>query len=340
MLKRLLLGFFIGAVVGIAAATALASGLSMSSFDGSLGALWAYGAAAATGALTGLVAGKPIWAAEAKVEAGLKAFFGALLAAGAMFALRGWGGGRTRDLTAPHGVGPRPVGELLCGGVLVLPWRVCADALVHGPPGARGVALTFDDGPDRRWTPVVLELLAARNLSATFFVVGRKVDDHPHIVRDIIARGHAVGIHSYEHDRLFALRGQRRVRRDLERAIASVERATGLRSRLFRPPIGQTNPVIARVAEELDLEVVGWSARGLDGLRRTPPETVASRIDRGLRDGAIVLLHDAPETGDAEPPGVRALPLVLDAIASRGLDVVPLVRWLEEAYGDAAGRTT
>jgi hypothetical protein len=112
MLKRLILGVLIGLLVGAAAAAALVSGLHVEAFTGEFGALIAYGAAVATGAVTGLVAGKPIWAPSAKIEAGLKAFFGTFLAAGAMFALRQWGQGWSIDLAALHAGGPAPVGAL------------------------------------------------------------------------------------------------------------------------------------------------------------------------------------------------------------------------------------
>jgi peptidoglycan/xylan/chitin deacetylase (PgdA/CDA1 family) len=202
---------------------------------------------------------------------------------------------------------------------------VYADAVVRGPKDARGVALTFDDGPHPRWTRAVLDALAARGTrGATFFVVARKAEQHPDVVREIRERGHSVEVHSYAHDRLFAIRGVRRVREDLERAVAAIEQLTGRRPRLFRPPIGHTNPTIARVADDLDLTIVAWSARGFDGVAGADPERVAARVRRALRPGAIVLLHDSPETGDSEPAGVRALPAVLDAIAAKGLEVVPL----------------
>ena len=89
MLKRLIVGLLLGTIVGAVVAAVLVQGLGMWSFAVS-GAVFAYLAAAVTGVLTGLVAGKPIWAADGKIEAGLKAFFGALLALGAMFAIRTW----------------------------------------------------------------------------------------------------------------------------------------------------------------------------------------------------------------------------------------------------------
>jgi len=111
MLRRLLVGLFWGAVIGVAAAAALVFGLKVSAFDGAAGSLEAYGAALAVGMLAGLVTGKPIWASDAKVEAGVKAFFGALLAAGGMFALRRWA--PSISLPAPVGTGaPLPLGDL------------------------------------------------------------------------------------------------------------------------------------------------------------------------------------------------------------------------------------
>jgi peptidoglycan/xylan/chitin deacetylase (PgdA/CDA1 family) len=214
------------------------------------------------------------------------------------------------------------------GGVFVLRWRVYADAIVRGPPGSRGVALTFDDGPHPRWTASILEILAKNDAKATFFVVGHKAEAHPEVVRAIVQSGHSLGLHSYAHDRLFALRGGRRVRADLERGIAALERITGQRPLLFRPPIGHTNPTIARVADALDLVVVGWTIAGRDGIASTRPDDVTARVRRDLRDGAIVLLHDAPERGEREPAAVRALPAILDAIFAERLEVVPLSRWM------------
>jgi hypothetical protein len=112
MLRRLLLGLVLGLVVGGLVAAGFVQGLHVLTFgDGTGGALFAYASAAVTGVLTGLVAGKPIWASGAKIEAGLKAFFGALLAAGLMFALRQWGGAIPIPVTAFTEVG-RHAGDL------------------------------------------------------------------------------------------------------------------------------------------------------------------------------------------------------------------------------------
>jgi hypothetical protein len=112
MLGRLIFGCVLGLLVGVLAAVGLVVGLKMTAFAGGAAILFAYLAAAAVGAVTGLVAGKPVWAANAKVEAGLKAFFGALLGAGALFALRQWAGSVAIDLGAYGPGGAASIGSL------------------------------------------------------------------------------------------------------------------------------------------------------------------------------------------------------------------------------------
>jgi peptidoglycan-N-acetylglucosamine deacetylase len=218
---------------------------------------------------------------------------------------------------------------LLLSGVFVLRLQMFADAVVRGPEGARGVVLTFDDGPHPEHTRQVLDLLERHGAKATFFVIGAKALRHPELVAEIVRRGHEVGVHGFSHDRLFSLRSPSRVEDDLARAIRTLEDLTGDRPRIFRPPIGHTNPTIARIAHRFGLTVVGWSVAGRDGVR-TRPEAIVRRVRRGLEDGAIVLLHDAAERDDRRPAVIAALPGIFDAIAEKNLRVVPLGAWLEE----------
>src|SRR5262249_31084652 len=155
---------------------------------------------------------------------------------------------------------------LFTAGVLRIQLRMFADAVVRGPKGARGVVLTFDDGPHPVHTRKVLDILDEKKAKATFFVIAKKAEAHPDVVREALARGQAVGLHSYEHDRLFSLRAPSRVKADLTRGALALEAITGARPELFRPPVGHTSPGIARVCDELDLVIVGWSVRARDGL--------------------------------------------------------------------------
>jgi peptidoglycan/xylan/chitin deacetylase (PgdA/CDA1 family) len=218
---------------------------------------------------------------------------------------------------------------LILAGVFAIRMRMFVDAVTRGPRGVRGWALTFDDGPDPDTTPAVLDALDAANAKATFFVIARKAEAHPEIVRDILERGHAVGLHSYAHDRFFTLRTEKRVRADLERGIEVLTAITGERPVLFRPPIGHTNPIVGRVAEDLELVTVGWTVSARDGLSGADADRVVARVASRLRDGAIVLMHDASERGTHVPVAARAIERIVDAGREARMDVVPLGPWIE-----------
>ena len=118
---------------------------------------------------------------------------------------------------------------------------------------------------------------------------------------------------------------------DLARAVEVIAAATGQAPTLFRPPIGHTSPRIAGALEAFDFTVVGWSVRGLDGLAGARAERVAARIVPHLKDGAIVLLHDAAENEDFTPASIAALPRILAAMARKNLAGVRVDAWLDAA---------
>jgi peptidoglycan-N-acetylglucosamine deacetylase len=229
---------------------------------------------------------------------------------------------------------------IVLSGVFFLRLEMFVDAVCKGPDDARGVALTFDDGPSPEHTPKVLDALDRAGVKATFFVIGKKAEAHPDLVRLIAARGHLVGCHGYAHQRLFSLLSIAAVRDDIERSLATLEKIMGARPTLFRPPIGHTNPRIAKVVREKRLTVVGWSVRTLDGLGASQPERVAARAVRGLEDGAIVLLHDAAERDDHTPASLAALPRILDAMSARNLVGVTVAEFIDEQTSHAGTKDT
>lgn len=185
--------------------------------------------------------------------------------------------------------------------------------------GSSDVALTFDDGPHPETTRRVLRVLAERGQRATFFVVGRKVALYPDVVKEIHDAGHALGLHGYLHDRLFSFKSPQAVRADIERTQEAVAAACGQRPTLFRPPIGHVSSRTARGARLAGVTLVAWSLRVFDGVGKPSPERVLARVARGLRPGAIVLLHDAAEREDFVPTSIDALPDILELIRARGL---------------------
>jgi peptidoglycan/xylan/chitin deacetylase (PgdA/CDA1 family) len=210
-------------------------------------------------------------------------------------------------------------------------WPHCGmygDALWRGKAGSRRVALTFDDGPHPVTTRAVLQILREHDVRATFFLLGHKVLAHPEVVREIHAAGHTLGVHGFQHDRLFCLRSSRYAVAQIERTQRAIADACGVTPTLFRPPIGFASHLTFRGAERAGVEVVAWTVRSLDGLESARAERVTERVVDRLVDGAIVLLHDAAERDDFEPASIAALPNILKAVRDRqyqavGVDQLP-----------------
>jgi peptidoglycan/xylan/chitin deacetylase (PgdA/CDA1 family) len=181
----------------------------------------------------------------------------------------------------------------------------------------RDVALTFDDGPHEHGTPSVLEELARRGAKATFFLVGEQVDARPALAREIVAAGHEVAVHGYRHTLLLRRRVEE-LAADLDRAVASIESATGVAPTLYRPPYGVFGAGTLAHVRARGWRPLLWSTWGRDWERRATPESIARRATRRLRPGDVVLLHDsdAYSSADSWRNTVAALPSVLDAVAA------------------------
>ncbi len=182
------------------------------------------------------------------------------------------------------------------------------------------VALTFDDGPHPEGTPAVLEALRERGATAIFFLCGEQVERDPELAAEISAAGHTAAVHGYRHRNVLRLTPRTFVD-DLERGIASIEKATGLRPDLYRPPYGIFSyPSIVEVSAR-GLEPLLWSRWGHDWRADRSPEAIASEATEGLRAGDVLLLHDADHYSqpDCWRGTVAALPAILDAIEDGGL---------------------
>lgn len=213
------------------------------------------------------------------------------------------------------------VAGLLAGlGVAFPRWQMFGHSLCQVSTDRQVVALTFDDGPDPDATPALLDLLGRAGVRATFFCVGERVARHPELVRLIASEGHLIGNHSWAHHRGTNLFSLARLREDLQRAQTEIARVTGKSPEFFRPPMGLTNPRIFRVVRELDLTVIGWSARGFDQ-REPSPERIVGRLMRGLKPGAILLLHDAGVPGERLR---RVVELLIDKLKAHGYQPVRL----------------
>ena len=170
-----------------------------------------------------------------------------------------------------------------------------------------GVALTFDDGPDPRGTPAVLEALAAAGVRATFFVLGERAEREPELLARVLAEGHAVELHGYAHLR-HTEHPREAVEADLRRALATLGH---LRLTRWRLPWGALAPYSQALAGEHGLRLVGWTADTHDW-RGDAAELMLDAL--ALEPGAIVLMHDGvgpgARRGDCAQTARRVGPLV------------------------------
>ena len=186
-------------------------------------------------------------------------------------------------------------------------------------------ALTIDDGPDPGVTPQVLDLLDRYATRATFFCIGDEARQHPELCREIVRRGHAIENHSQRHSHSFSLLGPRGLMHEVQVSQDTLTRISGQRPLFFRAPAGLRNMFLEPVLARLGLRLASWSARGFD-TRVGDAARVRSSLLRGVRAGAILLLHDghAARTAEGRPVILEVLPAVLEAAAAAGLRAVTL----------------
>jgi len=178
------------------------------------------------------------------------------------------------------------------------------------------VWLTIDDGPDEVDTPQILDLLDRHGARATFFVIGKRAARWPHLIEEIVRRGHEIGHHTHTHPAATfwcALPG--RVARELDVTLAVLSRI-GVRPRWFRAPVGIKPFCLGPALARRKLQYIGWSIRSGDTHSHTA-EQLAARVARHLRTGAIILLHEGPCV--PAHVRVRGLALVLQEIDRRNL---------------------
>ena len=196
------------------------------------------------------------------------------------------------------------------------------------------VALSFDDGPDTRYTPSVLEILAAHRSHATFFEVGMNALAHPHLVLAVQAAGHSIGNHTRSHQQLDRLTAEAAFEEILEGA-ADLKRAGAPSTHLLRPPFGYIDDVVGAFVDAHHLRSVFWSSCVEHQLKAKVADPVAQMVAEVV-PGDIILAHDGsglvhvPERHRTNRAAtVAALPRLLAGLADRGFSVVDVPRLLE-----------
>ena len=182
------------------------------------------------------------------------------------------------------------------------------------------VALTFDDGPHPEGTPRVMEALRDAGATATFFLSGEQVERSSSLAAEIASEGHAIALHGYRH-RVQLRQTPHEVGDDLDRGLAALEEATGIRPATYRPPLGIFSFPGLRAVRRRGLDPLLWSRWAHDWRAGRAPAAIAAEVTEGLTEGDVLLLHDADHYSahDCWRGTVAALPAVLETVAASGL---------------------
>lgn len=194
--------------------------------------------------------------------------------------------------------------------------RLFGSALI-APQRPNEIALTFDDGPNRIWTPRLLDTLARHQARATFFILGRAAQAEPELVRLIAGAGHLIGNHSWNHPNM-ARTSAHRIREELSCTQDTLQQITGAAVKFFRPPFGARRPAVFRIAREMGLYTVLWNAMTSDWNDPSADQIaakLAKTIDSLQKSGssANIVLHDG---GHRDPnanrePSITAADLLI-----------------------------
>ncbi|AOR31369.1 deacetylase [Streptomyces fodineus] len=189
----------------------------------------------------------------------------------------------------------------------------------HGAPAkfgtadcreAKCIALTFDAGPSEN-SARLLDILKQKKVPATFFLLGKNhIEKYPQLVKRMAAEGHEVASHTWDHKILTRI-SDAQIREELKRPNDAIERLTGHKPTLMRPPQGRTDTNVHKIAKELGLAEVLWSVTAKDYTTNDSALITKRVLDQASRDG-IILLHDI------YPGTVPAVPGIIDALKARG----------------------
>ncbi|MFC5452742.1 polysaccharide deacetylase family protein [Paenibacillus aestuarii] len=181
-------------------------------------------------------------------------------------------------------------------------------------------ALTFDDGPDDKYTPRILDILKKENVKGTFFVVGQQAKQHPQMMKRIVEEGHAVGNHSWDHPDL-AKASPDKIQSEIMSTDDVIKQLTGAVPTLFRAPYGAVSPQLESEAEGSGHELIGWSVDTLDWDGKSVSQ-ILTNVKKEVRPGSIILQHFAGGKKGNLNNTVEALPQIIAYLRQKGYTLV------------------
>ncbi len=181
--------------------------------------------------------------------------------------------------------------SIIYGSAIISSKLFIKNTYLVGDTSKKQISLTFDDGPHPEITLKIAQLLEQFKVKATFFCIGKNIEKHPEVIKELALHQHEIGNHSYSHGPLIDFYPKRKWRDECAKTDQLIEQYTNLKVKLFRPPYGVTNPAIAAICKERDYNVIGWSLRTLDtSIKNT--SKLEKRLFKKLKNGDVILFHD------------------------------------------------
>lgn len=205
--------------------------------------------------------------------------------------------------------------------------------LTNGPRHTKRVALTFDDAPDPRFTPAILDVLAKYDVCATFFVVGARAAKHPALVKRIHNEGHIIGNHSYDHA-VFSTLSLTNYGKQIWRTDYIIKNIIGYSPLFVRPPYGELLPQQVKWSKQAGFTIVNWDVDSIDWKNNPSSISIINNIKKTLQPGSIVLQHAGGGVGQDLSGTIKALPAIIKLLRSKGYELVTL----PELIGQSAYR--
>ncbi|WP_249872113.1 polysaccharide deacetylase family protein [Oceanobacillus saliphilus] len=215
----------------------------------------------------------------------------------------------------PERVAPTPI------DMTILQERYPDTFILRGPANQNRIALTFDDGPDPRFTDEVLNVLNQYNVPGTFFFMGSRAIAYPEIVERTNIEGHVIGNHTYFHPNLVKEADIPTLEREVTRTEDVLFDIIGYRTSLFRPPYGFLYNELVEKLGEMQYLIIGWSVDSLDW-QEDPPAVIAANVLDNVHPGAIILMHDGADWDGDRTNTIEALHQIIPTLQEQGYEFV------------------
>lgn len=183
---------------------------------------------------------------------------------------------------------------------------------MNGAGVVKSICLTFDDAPDKQYTPLILDVLKRYDVKASFFIHGKRAKRLKDLVRRIGLEGHYIGCHTYTHPNLTAITLEE-VRREIEYSSEVLCNLIGKKPKIIRPPYGELNGSVVETIAKMDMKIMVWSINTFDWLEKKPDNIIRNVLDY-VRPGDVVLMHSYMN----KRPTLEALPIIIETLREQG----------------------